>query len=263
MAKIEVKNLTAKYEKGKNVLENLSFTVEDGEILCLIGPNGGGKSTLLTLLAGIGMGKIKKTKNSEILINQKKIESYAANKKAREISYLGQTEKLAWHFSVFETVLMGRYAHSSAYLPYSKEDKQIALSVLEDLGIFHLKDRLTNEISGGELQKVRIARSLCQNTDIMLLDEPFSHLDIQHQSKLLSLIKTIAEEKKKTIVISLHDLNLCPLLSKTILLVNKTEAFFGSLEEIFTESYLNKVYKTDFGLFRHPELDIPQVFVKN
>lgn len=259
--KIDVINLSASYTKAKPILEDLSFSLDEGKILSIIGPNGGGKSTLLYLLGKLSVENLIKT-NGEIFIDREKIESLSQTKKAKTISYLGQGESLSWHFSVFETILMGRYAHSSPYLPYTKEDKEIALSVLEELDLLHLKERSTAQLSGGEFQKVLLARSLCQNTDIMLLDEPFTYLDIQHQNALVQLIKKIAKEKNKTIVLSLHDLNLCPLLSDKVLALNKKDSFFGNIEEVFKPEILNRIYHTEFGIFEHPKFKIPQVYVE-
>lgn len=259
--KIDVNNLSASYTKEKSILENLSFSLDEGKILSIIGPNGGGKSTLLYLLGKLSVENLIKT-NGEIFIDGEKIESLSQTRKAKTISYLGQGESLSWHFSVFETILMGRYAHSSPYLPYSKEDKEIALSVLEELDLLHLKERSTAQLSGGEFQKVLLARSLCQNTDIMLLDEPFTYLDIQHQNSLVQLIKKIAKEKNKTIVLSLHDLNLCPLLSDKVLALDKENSFFGNIEEVFKPEILNRIYLTEFGIFEHPKFKIPQVYVE-
>jgi iron complex transport system ATP-binding protein len=157
---------------------------------------------------------------------------------------------------------MGRYAHSSWIEPYSKEDIESTEYQLEELGITHLKNRSIFEISGGEYQRVMIARSLAQSTEILLLDEPFTHLDITSQHSLLALIQKIAKQKNSTVLMSLHDINAAPLFSdKTILLREGNLVCFDKTSVIFSENYLSKAYNTEFGFFKHPYYNVMQSYI--
>jgi len=260
---IQAADVCAYYEQNpaKPVLSNVSFSVSKGEIVSLLGPNGSGKSTLLCLLAGIAVKDLKKT-GGVLRIDGKPVETYSRKNLSRKVSLLAQQEMYSWNYTVFDAVLMGRYAYSSSLESYSKEDYECTEQMLFELNILHLKDRSIFEISGGEYQRVMIARSLAQKTDILLLDEPFSHLDITSQHSLLSLIKKIAGQKNTTVIMSLHDINTAPLFSDSIILLKEgTIICKGETERVFTEEYLHKSYDAEFGFFIHPYYNVMQTYI--
>ncbi len=261
---IELQNLSAWYEINpqKKVLNDISLSIHKGDIVSLLGPNGSGKSTLLSIIAGISVSGLKISKNSSVVIEGCTIESYKRKELSQKVSLLTQNEHYSWSFSVFDAVLMGRYAHSSWIEPYSQTDIDYAESRIEELDLIHLKDRSIFELSGGEYQRVMIARALTQNTPILLLDEPFTHLDIQNQHTLLSVIKKIAKQNNTTVIMSLHDINSAPLFSdKTILLREGKLIYYDNTNKLFCSDYLSKAYDSSFGFFMHPYYKVMQSYI--
>ena len=261
---IKLQNLSAYYEQNpqKKVLQDVSLFIEKGDIVSVLGPNGCGKSTLLSLIAGITVPGLITMKSSSIILDGKNADSYKRKNLSQKVSLLAQHEQYSWPFSVFDAVLMGRYAHSSWIEPYSKEDIDSAEYQLEELNITHLRNRSIFELSGGEYQRVMIARALAQSTEILLLDEPFTHLDINSQHSLLTLIKKIAQQKNSTVLMSLHDINAAPLFSnKTILLREGNLVCCGNTSLIFSGDYLSKAYDTEFGFFKHPYYNVMQSYI--
>lgn len=261
---ITLQNLSVYYDQNpqKKVLQDISLSINKGDIVSVLGPNGSGKSTLLSLIAGITVPGLITIKDSNIILDGKDTGSYKRKNLSKKVSLLAQHEQYSWPFSVFEAVLMGRYAHSSWIEPYSKEDLESAEYQLEELGITHLKNRSIFEISGGEYQRVMIARALAQSTEILLLDEPFTHLDITSQHSLLALIQKIAKQKNSTVLMSLHDINAAPLFSdKTILLREGNLVCFDETSVIFSGNYLSKAYNTEFGFFKHPYYNVMQSYI--
>ncbi len=262
---IEIKNLTTYYEPfpQKKVLNEINLSIQKGDIISLLGANGSGKSTLLSILAGIIIPGLVIENTAQIQIDTKAISEYKRNELSRKTAYLSQQEHYSWSFSVFDAVLMGRYAHSSWIKPYSEQDIAYAEDQLKKLDLVHLRNRSLFEISGGEYQRVMIARALAQNTDILLLDEPFTHLDITSQHSLLSLIKKIAKENNSTVIMSLHDINAAPLFSnKSILLREGTVVCYDQTEQLFTGNYLSRAYDTEFGFFMHPYYKVVQSYIR-
>ena len=195
-----VNHLSSSYSrKGKTVLNDVSFQLGDGEIGVLLGPNGAGKSTLFQSILGT-----LKTKSGEILIDGVSQEDSKRKEWAQKIAYVPQRIPSS-SLSVFETVLLGRMPYFS--LSPSKEDKESTVQILEELGLVSFQDKPTNELSGGELQKVAIACALNQNPSLLLLDEPTSNLDIKNSVLLQGLCKNLAKTHRISILIATHDLN--------------------------------------------------------
>lgn len=254
--------------KNSNVLENVTVKIEQGKLVCLAGPNGSGKSTLMTLLAGLE-GK----KNSSLQIKSAKtlpfiqgscetdkifINRLNRRETAKQIGFMGQSEHSAWETSVFETILTGRFAHSGT--DYTESDYEIVKESAELLNISDLLDRSTFSLSGGEFQKVRIARTLAQKPAFMLLDEPCAGLDISYEPVLLSLLKKIAKQQNHGILISIHDLNIASRFAdEIILLPKKSPPIQNTPELILTEKNLSAVYNAEFRIFNHPVFGCPQV----
>ncbi len=181
---LEVKDLSAGYKGASNerydVIRNISFKAERGESLCILGPNGSGKSTLLKSIARIIDYR------GSVLISGEDISAVSRKELAKKIALLSQSAQVFFPFTVYETVSMGRYAYSQGFLKnLSAEDRTVIENILKKLDIWENKDRMIDELSGGELQRIFLARTLAQSPELILLDEPSNHLDLKHQIELL------------------------------------------------------------------------------
>ena len=197
---VEVKNLSLSYPSKKEVLKNISFDVNSNESLCIIGPNGCGKSTLLKSLCKIIDFE------GEILINNQDIRNIDAYK---TIAIMSQMSTIYFGYTAYDTIMMGRYFNYKDKLLSipSKEDKEFVIYYMEKLKITHLKDKLITELSGGELQRVFLARTLVQNPSIILMDEPTNHLDLNSQIELVYNLKDWLKNGIRCIIAVLHDIN--------------------------------------------------------
>ncbi len=257
---LSVKNLSAKY--SEKILENISFDVNSGELICLIGANGSGKSSLLYSLANIDVSKFNFSKKS-ISVCNKFIDKISRQEISKYISLMIQNENCVWNFSVYDFICLGNYFSN-------KKDENKIFEIIKLLDIEYLLDKNINCISGGEFQKVRIARSLVQNCSVMLFDEPTSALDINYQFNLLEKIRYIVKEKNICAIISIHDINLASIFADRIFLLkkynslseNENQLLVGTSEEILNSKDLSKAFKTNFETFLHPEYNKFQIYVK-
>lgn len=238
---MQVKNLSAGVS-GKSILKNVSFEIGRGEVVALCGKNGAGKSTLLSIMAGVSGAELNV--GGEVLLDGKKITDYKRKDLAKKLAFMEQAEYSTWDFLVEDFVLQGRFAYSkNGY--YSDGDYEVVRKVMEDVGILEFAGRTVHTLSGGEFQKVRIARSLAQEPEFMLLDEPAANLDFVYEPQLMELLVKIAEEKKIGIVLSMHDVNMAGnYCSKMILLPPASPVIFGNVKEVLTLENL----KTTFGV---------------
>ncbi|MCL2762466.1 MAG: ABC transporter ATP-binding protein [Treponema sp.] len=246
---ITVNHLCAGYD-GADVIHDISFGAAAGEMLCVLGPNGCGKSTLLKAIA-----RIINYRGNVLLHN---IDSATMPRKAlaQKIAFLGQVSQVYFPYTVYETIAMGRYAYAKGFLKnLSAEDTAIINSIITQLAIEDIQDRLIDEISGGQLQRVFLARTLAQTPDIILLDEPTNHLDLKHQMALLTFLKSYAQEHRKTIIGVFHDLNLARHFGDTaIALHNGTIAAHGTITDVLHNDILQTVYDIDIRAFMRESL---------
>lgn len=237
---LEVKKLYSRYE-DIDIVKDVSFTVTRGENLCIIGPNGCGKSTLLKSIANIinYRGSVK--------IDSKEISSLNRKELAKSVGLMSQISQIYFPYTVYETVALGRYAYSNGPFSYlSKEDKEIVLDSLEKVRLLDLKDKMINELSGGQLQRVFLARTFAQDPDVILLDEPTNHLDLKHQIELLEHLKDWTKVNNKIAVSVLHDLNLVQYSADNVLLLNHGEVIsFGNPSEVLSKDVLKDIYGLD------------------
>ncbi|MDQ1254555.1 MAG: iron complex transport system ATP-binding protein, partial [Euryarchaeota archaeon] len=180
---LDIKNAEFSYNGKKSIFRNVNISLERGDVLCILGPNGTGKSTLVKC-----MNSLLKLKGGEILLKNKNIYSIGKTELAKTIGYIPQSNGSTFAYSVLDVVLMGRAPHLSLTSVPGKKDYKIAEEALESLGIFFLKNKTYTEISGGERQLVLMARALAQQPEILLLDEPTSHLDFGNQIRTLKVI---------------------------------------------------------------------------
>ncbi len=241
------------------ILQNADICVKKGEFVCLCGKNGSGKSTLLKTLAGIEKNTLKKGKitlSCNFENSQTDLFSLKTKELAKRISFMEQTESSAWNQNVFDFILNGRYAWSN--FNYTQEDFDIVEDSAKILNIKKLLDKDIYSISGGEFQKVRIARSLAQNTDFLLLDEPSSSLDALYENELLQIFLNLASQKNKGILISIHNINKAARFSQKIALITQKKIITDSPQNIFTKENLECAFGQGLKIFTHPIFNCPQ-----
>ena len=237
--KLEIKNAVCGYG-NKKVVDNISLGVNKGEIMCLLGPNGVGKTTFFKSILGF-----QKLLGGQILIDGKDIFGFSKRMLAKSVGYVPQAHTPPFPFTVIDVVLMGRTAHMGMFASPTKEDVEIAEHSLETLGISFLKDRIYTEISGGERQMVLIARALTQNPEILILDEPTSNLDFGNQTRVLSHINRLSRRGLAVIMTS-HFPNHVFLCSTKVALMQRGNRFLvGTADDIVTEETLKEAYGID------------------
>ena len=224
---------------GENAINGISLAIPSGKITAILGPNGAGKSTLLLLLLGYN-----KPKNGEITILDKPIQSYPRRELSQLMGIVPQWEPSLFNFTVFEYVMLGRAPYLSPLQMPTEDDADLALSIICKLGIDHLTQRPISELSGGERQIVLFARILAQDTSILLLDEPTSHLDLSNQAAILRILDELTK-LGKTIIFTTHDPNIATLSADSIVLMKNGQIYDqGSIDEVLTAEKLAAIYQT-------------------
>ena len=232
---MELKKVSAGYE-GKSVVCNVDLTFERGKITVLAGPNGCGKSTLLKSMVGI----VPLTEG-DILIRGDSIRKMQPKQLAKAVAYLAQNKK-APDISVMKMVLHGRFAHLGYPRKYTKKDIEIAEKAIRWAGLEEQKELLVSKLSGGMQQKVYLAMALAQDTEMILLDEPTTYLDISHQFLLMDMVKTLAKEGK-TVVMVLHDLSQAMEVADEIVVMKEGNVISkGTPEKIYADQSLEKAF---------------------
>ncbi|WP_405284996.1 ABC transporter ATP-binding protein [Methanobrevibacter sp.] len=242
----EVKNISFSYN-DEEIFSDISFSIGSGEVLCILGPNGTGKTTLIKCLNGL-----HDIDSGDILINGKNIKKLSFREISKHVGYIPQSHIPSFPFKVFDVVLMGRAPYLNLTDSPKENDVKIANDALKTLGIENLKDNEYTNLSGGERQLVFLARVLCQKPDMLILDEPTSHLDFGNQIKLLEIIDNLAKSGL-SIIMSSHFPDHA-FLSSTKVAIMKDKRFidFGTPEDVVTEENLKKAYSIDVKLI---ELD--------
>ncbi len=257
---LSTKNLCAYWNK-KQIIFDCSFDLHRSQILAVCGPNGSGKSTLLNCLSGLSVENLDYDKN-RIYIDEKSLSFYKEKALAKKIAYLLQNEEMAWNYTVEDLILTGRYSHCNGF--YSKSDYSFVKDIMTYLKIEAFKDRRIFNLSGGELQKVRIARCLSQEPEVILLDEPFVGLDFVYQAELIELLKKLSVQEKKSIVITIHDLNIVPSLTNHLMLLPRQKKCIpGETEVLLKSGILKEVYGCNFGFYNHPQYGYTQVYLEH
>lgn len=238
---INVKSVYAGYSKTP-VLKDISFSVLKRESLCVLGPNGCGKTTLLKTLAGL-IGY-----SGEIFLDGQNLKNIKRKDIAKKIAVLSQVSSIYFSYSVYDTVMMGRYVHreGSSFLSVSKKDREYVEKCLRAVDIWNLREKKIDELSGGQLQRVYLARTLAQEPELILLDEPTNHLDLKAQTELVLFLKEICKKEAKAVIGVFHDINLAlQFADKLIFLKDGTIQASGKKEEVLTGEILQSVYGMD------------------
>lgn len=241
---LEVNNIYCGYN-GEDVVYDISFKVNRGENICIVGPNGCGKSTLLKAISNLISFK------GSVLLDNRELKNLKRKELAIKIGLMTQSSNILFPYSVYETVALGRYPHlNGIFSKLSKADEDIVYKSLERVGILDIKDKLISELSGGQLQRVFLARTFTQEPEIILLDEPTNHLDLRYQIELLDYLKLWAKENNKIVVAVLHDLNLVQSFADNVLLLDKGKIINnGTPKEVLNKDDLEKVYNIDIKGF--------------
>ena len=244
---LSVRGLSAGYG-GRTVLNDLGLDVNGGQILALVGPNGTGKSTLMRALSGV-----LPVRAGVAMLDGHDLLRLPPARRARLLAVVPQLARLPEAFSVADIVLMGRTPYLPLWAGESRADCKIAWRAMVRTGIDTLADRRVDELSGGEQQRVVIARALAQQPRVLLLDEPTAHLDLKHQVSVLDLVRSLARDEGLAVLMTLHDLNQAAQYAGTIALMHHGAIVAqGAPSEVLTEQRLSHVYGLPITLSRHP-----------
>ena len=248
---LSIKNVSVGYD-GADVVKGVSFSVNDNENLSIIGPNGCGKTTLLRAISNILPYK------GDIEIDGVSLRRMKPKEVSLRIAMLSQMSGIYFQYSVYETVMMGRYLHIKDKLlglP-SKEDKEYVERCLEAVDLKKVAGRAITELSGGQLQRVFLARTLAQSPDIIMLDEPTNHLDLKYQIELIEYLKAWAQERGgRTVIGVMHDINLAMKLSDNILVMKDGGIVAqGKTDDVISGSLLKEVYRIDVAGYMRESL---------
>ncbi|NTU43499.1 MAG: ABC transporter ATP-binding protein [Nitrospirales bacterium] len=235
---MELSDIRFHHPHAEDVLQAVSFSVERGQMNTILGPNGSGKTTLFKCIAGVWQPQ-----SGSILFEGQDLTALPPRKRARIIAVVPQEHEPPFPYQVIDVVLMGRVSHLGAFSSPGRHDHEKAEEALELLGISHMKERVYTKISGGERQMVLIARAIAQETPILILDEPTSHLDFRNQVLILSRVRDIVRQRGLTVLMTLHDPNLALSFSDKVVLMKKGGVFAeGTPGDVITETNLSSVY---------------------
>ncbi len=252
---IDTRDLSFAY-KDRGVLHAVSLSVEKGEMVGILGPNGSGKTTLLRVLSAVldAQGEIK--------LNGRNIATYGRRELSKLFAVVAQESHVNFPYTVAEIVLMGRASYHSPFALEGKKDLEVARASMELTDCLSLSDRYLHELSGGEKQRVMIARALAQEPEILLLDEPSAFLDLKHQIHVFELLQRLNRERSLTIVGALHDLNLAALFFSRLVMLREGKIYRdGSPREVLTENTIDEVYGIRVRVEPDPSGEKPQLFV--
>lgn len=227
---------------GTEILHGVEIHIHKKELIGLLGPNGSGKSTLLRCIY-----RTLKPTDGAVFLDGKPIEEYSYKESARRISVLAQHNYYNFEFSVEDVVMMGRAPHKRALDRDTREDYQLVSKCLKMVGMDSFRQRAFSTLSGGEQQRVILARALAQQTPCLILDEPTNHLDIKYQIQLMNLIKGL----DRTIVSAIHDLNIAAMYCDRIYVMKEGKIIAsGTPEEVLTPELIRRVYEVNAEVFK-------------
>ena len=245
MSDLHITGVHVSYEPPIWALHNVSVDIPSGRFCGIIGPNGSGKSTLLGCISGHLMPN-----HGLVSIGAHDVAKLSVREIARRMALVQQQTTLEYDFTVGDIVLTGRNPYVKRWRSETDSDYAVMNDALQKAGIAHLKDRLITSLSGGEWQMMILARALCQQADIMLLDEPVTGLDIRHQVSIMGTVKRLASERGISVVCVLHDLNLALAYCDDLVLLKKGEVYAkGAPQDVLTKANIESVYGTAVNTF--------------
>jgi iron complex transport system ATP-binding protein len=256
MAKLEIENINLDYGP-RPVIRELSFQLFSGDILGLVGPNGCGKTSVIKALS-----RVLTPSSGRILLEGKDLQGIVRSELARFIGVVPQNPSLPETFTVFEVVILGRNPHLGLLIGETVRDIAIVWQAMERTGITHLAKRRIGELSGGEKQRVTIARVLAQEPQVILMDEPTANLDIAQQMDILDLITGMCREKNIASLIAVHDLNVAAQYCTRIIMLKNGQIYVeGIPAEVITAENVREVFGADTMIYPHPENNLPMVLL--
>lgn len=273
MVRLDVDNV--RFSHGsKEILKGLLFSIENGEIVGILGQNGSGKTTLLNCINTEyrpSSGKIAVLDFSEDSLDGGRtmddisdVRDFTESERSRIIATVEQSSQMSFPFTVMETVRMGRYSRTGMFDDDDESELDLLCSVMEDTGVLEFADRSVDELSGGEWRRVMIAQALAQEPEILLLDEPTLHLDINHQFDLMDLCRRIVSERKILVVIVTHDLQLAARYCDRIVVMRNGEIVsMGTAREVITEDMIREVFHMNARVEYSEEIHGMSVFLIN
>lgn len=241
---IATNKLSIGYSKGLPIANNINLNINTAQLIAIIGVNGSGKTTLLKTLSGI-----QQALNGDYFLNGKAFKSYSNQHLAANLSLVLTNQNFSKNLSVIEFISLGRHPYTNWLGITSRTDKKRIATSIQEVGIEDLKNKNCNELSDGQLQKVMIARALTQDTPLILMDEPTTHLDMYHKAQVLRLLKNISKNTRKTIVFATHEINLALQLCDEIILINQGKVVQGSPKKLVQSKLLLDLFPQDLIYF--------------
>jgi zinc transport system ATP-binding protein len=260
---VEIKDVSVRYSNGVTALEHITLDVNHKDLLALIGPNGAGKSTLLKVILGLikpssGTVKLNLTNQETTQTSKLKLKNPVNNHDlSRNLKHVGYVPQSAQAkdanipFSVFETVLLGRTPQIGLFHKTTDKDKQKVEEVLKLFGIFDLKDRKIGQLSGGQAQRVFLAKAMASDPTLLLLDEPTSGVDPSSKKEFYQILEQLNREKGITVMLCSHDISAITKFANRVLCINRSQFFCGLNEDFSATSILPKVYDHPVEVMEH------------
>jgi iron complex transport system ATP-binding protein len=253
---LRVENICFAYN-GRPTLVGVSLQAGSGEVVGLIGPNGSGKSTLLRLISGI-----LRPHSGRIFLNGVPLEQLSRGELARHLAVVPQSPHLPEAFTAWELVLLGRTPHLRLLQAEGPRDAAVAREALETCGVWELAGHRLGELSGGEVQRIVIARALAQQPALLLLDEPTSHLDLNQQTAIMDLVAALAHERRLAVLAVSHDLNLAAQYCDRLIILKEGQVLFeGPPAEVITAANVAAAYGAEVCVVPHPRNSLPVTLV--
>ena len=247
--RVTIESVSFAYDPSTPALRGVDLTVASAESVALIGPNGSGKSTLLKVVSGV-----LRPSHGTVRLDDSPIDSLSARRIARRLAMVEQERPMGFDFTVREVVAMGRIPHRGRFARESSDDRQAIDRAMQLADVRELTDRSIRAISGGERQRVYLGMALAQEPDVLLLDEPTTHLDLRHQVQFMTIVRERAEAGM-TVLIAIHDLTLAAQVTDRIALMSEGRIVVtGTPGEVLTPSNVRRVFNVEAVIGEHPEL---------
>ena len=254
MGILEVRNLRAGYGRG-DVVRDIDLNIAKGEFACILGPNGSGKSTLVKALQGL-----LKDVTGEVSVDGDDLFQLTRREVARKIAFVPQVADLTFEFSVLEVVAMGRCSRQGRMAGVSAADRRVIQAVLDMVEISQLQEKKVAHLSGGERRRVLIARALPQDTPLLCLDEPSSHLDLNYGLEVFAILERLQKEEEKTILATEHNINLViPFAHKIIFLKEGRIHAQGDPAGMITQDHIKDVFRADVDIRENRYSKLPEI----